>query len=112
MPTVTLLSPDPEVASTWPPTTRHYEVDDGTWLLVEVDEDGPTPVMQAYAEQVPVGLVPKPTTYVRRPTVILPAGRKGFALSLDVLHRFDPGTSHETALLSAGYEITTPEGDA
>lgn len=107
MPTATLL---PTSLPIWPPTTSHYAISDGTWLLVEVDENGPTAVMQAYVDQVAdvtnTELVPMPMDYVLRPTVILPANAAGFATSLDVLHRFDAGTTAADALAQAGFEVS------
>lgn len=106
MATATLLSTD---VSNWPPTTQHYSISDGTWILVEVDESGPTAAMQAYVlaavNREPEELIPRPIEFMQRPTVILPADGDGFAISLEPLHRFAPGTTHTDALTQAGFEV-------
>lgn len=99
--------------SIWPPTTFHYQIDDGTWVLVEVDDAGPNLAMQSYVAQVTQmeagtlnpEVLPKPITYVQRQTVILPATEDGCAISLEPLFRCDPGTSHNDALIQAGYTL-------
>jgi hypothetical protein len=112
MPTATRNLPEQEVVVTWPPGTRHYAIDDGTWVLVEVDDEGPTEAMIAYTEQVSQEtgeLIPRPSDFLPRPTIVLPASSRGFATSLDVLDSFTPGTSYADALQGMGYTVVDEE---
>lgn len=95
------------VMDTWAPTTFHYAISDGTYVAVEVDDSGPTEAMQAYVEQVnTLEVTPMPMTYTPRPTVIIAATEDGRAVNLTRLHEFPPGTSHDDALIRAGFEVT------
>lgn len=105
MPTATRLPTD---LSVWPPTTIHYALDDGTWILVEADFTGPTDAMKAYLHQIgsdTAELVPQPMIFNQRPTLILPANQDGLAVSLNPLHILPPGTTHTDALTQAGYTV-------
>jgi hypothetical protein len=98
----------------WPPVTKHYAVDGGGYLAVEVDdvEAGSQllshlaePIVAALtAEETPEQIV-NPMTWKQRPTHIFAVDEKGGAASLDVLHEFPAGTTHEQALQLAGYDV-------
>lgn len=85
----------------WSPGTRHYAISDGTYVAVEVDS-GITPEMAAAVQQVAGAAL---LNYAPRPTVIISVNSEGNATSLERLHTFPPGTTHEDALIQAGYEI-------
>jgi hypothetical protein len=107
---------------------RHYAIDDGTYVAVDVDTGVVTPEKAAHqvasypyrcwdaksqkpiyaaaaVEQIAGAAL---LTYRQRPTVVIVAvDANGDAASLDRLHEFPPGTSHEEALARAGYSVVS-----
>lgn len=87
--------------------TRHYALNDGTHLLVEASTSsvpsGAEPMVQELLTVLGTDLMS--TKQVVRPTIIFTANEEGLPLSMTPLHTFPPGTSHEDALIQAGYEI-------
>lgn len=91
----------PDTVGNRPPGWRIYAISDGTYVAVEAN-GGITEQMAAAVEQVAGAAL---LNYIPRPTVIIAVDENGNATSLERLHRFDPGTTHEDALTLAGYEI-------
>lgn len=95
----TLLSTD---MSAWAPGTRHYALDDGTFVAVEAG-GGLTPLAEAMIrEALQGGIV---TTQLPRPTVVFACNEDGAATDLTPLHTFPAGTSHEEALTLIGHTV-------
>lgn len=95
---VTLLETE---MTMWPPNTRHYVDEDGQHYAVHSDA----------AESIDPALVVPPEiarnvhTIIPCPTTIVLCDERGIASSLDALHTAEPCTSHEDALVAAGFEV-------
>lgn len=98
--------------SMWAPGTRHYQTDDGHNFAVQVNAEL-TDAAKVYVNQVleELGAPPidVPTPFRNRvtpqPTVIIECNADGGSIDLTPLHHFPPGTSHEYALVAAGYTL-------
>lgn len=88
----------------WPPGTKHYQVEPGEYVAVDVDPgeipEGAANIIEGLL--VSLGSSLSETKIVLRDTVIIPCNEEGIASSMDPIHRFPPGTSHEDALTQAG----------
>lgn len=74
----------------WGPGTRFYSASDGTQFVVQAD-------LADYSEL--------RDTIVRQPTVILYCTPTAGVTDLDVDYTFPPGTTHEAAVVGAGYTL-------
>ena len=90
--------------SPWGAGVEHYRLDDGSHVAVSVDVGPNERAQQFIAETLGVigGTIHR---YDIEPTVIIACDEAGVATSLDRLHTFPPGTSHEDALAAAGYTM-------
>jgi hypothetical protein len=105
MTTAVLLDTD---MSAWAPVTKHYQAGD-TYLAVTVDE-GLTHEVAGYVDQT-LTAMGQPAlqvgacTILTSPTVILECLADGAPIDLTPDHVSPPGTSHEDALVAAGYTL-------
>lgn len=88
MPTATEIT-DVDLAA-WGPGHKFYSASDGTYFVVHADLDDYSHLSD---------------TIVRQPTVILHTDAAAYPLDMDVDHRFEPGTTHEDAVIGAGYTL-------
>lgn len=95
----------------WPPGTRHYRAQDGTFLAVEATQPGEdaipagvAPIIDEVVELIGQGR--KVEKIVVRPTVVFECNEDGSAGDLTPLQRFPAGTTHEDALVQMGYRVT------
>ncbi|QBP28936.1 hypothetical protein SEA_JORDENNIS_35 [Mycobacterium phage Jordennis] len=86
-----------DLGGIWPPGTRHYQISDGRYFAVIVDDA--TELINRFVN--PVGH----HAVVVSPTVIVECDEHGNATSMDRLHTLLPSTLHDEALAQAGYTV-------
>lgn len=89
------------------PITRLYRIGDEEFVAVESADPNDLGFAEGAIREALTAMSGDlmSTVKVLRPTVIVSCNEEGIPLSLTPLHTFPPGTSHEDALIQAGYEI-------
>lgn len=92
------------------PGVRHYRTEDGQYLAVSVDagitQRAENTINEVTAAMGLPSLRSGAYTISPIPTVILACDEIGQAATLDRLHEFPPGTTHEEALEALGFTVT------
>jgi hypothetical protein len=101
------------VMAAWAPDTRHYVTEDGRHLAVHVATDLNARTITFIDEALAANEIPALSSgshkVVVEPTTVFECTEEGNAITLDPVHSFPPGTSHEAALHELGY--TTNPGE-
>lgn len=79
--------------SAWPAGCKHFRLADGTYVVIDVDT--PDERHDRHVDQIARGAE---YTYTPRPTVVIAVDENACATSLERLHEFAPGTTHDEAI--------------
>lgn len=79
--------------SAWPAGCKHFRLADGTYVVIDVDT--PDERHDRHVDQIVRGAE---YTYTPRPTVVIAVDENACATSLERLHEFAPGTTHDEAI--------------
>ncbi|AEL17679.1 hypothetical protein CUCO_29 [Mycobacterium phage Cuco] len=86
-----------DLGGVWPPGTQHYEISDGRYFAVIVDDTAD--LINRFVN--PVGQ----HAVVVSPTVVVECDENGAATSMDRLYTLLSGTPHDEALRQVGYDV-------
>lgn len=92
----------PTDMSAWACGTRHFQLTNGSFVAIEVDQGQNETLVAPLVDEVTRGAAYR---YVQRPTVVIETDENGYATSLERLHEFPPGTSCEDALAAITFPI-------
>ncbi|MCU8690156.1 hypothetical protein OE265_07540 [Mycobacteroides abscessus] len=79
--------------SAWPAGCKHFRLADGTYVVIDIDT--PDERHDRHVDQITRGAE---YTYTPRPTVVIAVDENACATSLERLHEFAPGTTHDEAI--------------
>jgi len=83
--------------SAWPDGCKHYRLTDGSHVVIDVDT--PEERHDRHVDEITRGA---PYVYTPRPTVAIAVDANACATSLERLHEFAPGTTHDEAIAQMG----------